>query len=84
MFIELMSNYTPEDTEEDIRKVYRLYDKQNKGFINEEDLRRVVEIVGEPMSDEEIRELLQIAGESNKVTFGDFYEMMTRNNFIFS
>lgn len=36
------------------------------------------------MSDEEIRELLQIAGESNRVSFSDFYQMMTRNNFIFS
>lgn len=46
MFFELMSNYTPEDTEEDIWKVYRLYDKQNKGYISEQDLRRVMEIVG--------------------------------------
>jgi Ca2+-binding EF-hand superfamily protein len=45
-----MSNYSAEDTERDIEKIFRLYDFEQKGYIDEEDLRRVADIVGEPMN----------------------------------
>lgn len=84
MFVDLMSNFSPEDSSKDIERIFRLYDHEHKGYIDEEDIERVAEIVGEPMGPEEIRELLQIAAEGGKVSFEEFYNMMTSNNFIFS
>lgn len=44
--------HNTEDSQKDLAKLFNMYDTDSKGYINEADLRRVAEIVGEPMGDE--------------------------------
>ncbi len=53
-FVDLMSNFSAEDSFSDIQKIFKLYDADNKGFINAGDIERVSEIVGEVMTADEI------------------------------
>ena len=46
-----MSDYNPTDSVDDIRVIFKRFDFGNKGYIDENDLKRVANIVGEEMTD---------------------------------
>lgn len=77
-----MSDYNPTDSIDDIRVIFKRFDFGNKGYIDENDLKRVASIVGEEMTDKEINDLLKIS-ENNQVQFDEFYKVLTKKSFGF-
>jgi Ca2+-binding EF-hand superfamily protein len=75
-----------------IRRVYRKYDKKNRGFIQYDDLKQVVaKELQEDIDDDVLREVRQAGREGSlkifsrtdsnkdgKLTFEDFYNVMTK------
>ena len=77
-----MSDYNPTDSVDDIRVIFKRFDFGNKGYIDENDLKRVANIVGEEMTDKQINDLLKIS-DNNQVQFDDFYKVLTKKSFGF-
>ncbi len=84
-FLDLMTaNMNENDSKEDIRKIFRLFDEEGNGYISVSDLRRVAKDLSENMEDLEIQEMIERADSDGdgKVTFEDFYNIMTKKSFI--
>lgn len=83
-FLDLMTaRMSDRDTKEDIRKVFRIFDEDNKGSITKKSLMRVAKELGETMDENELTEMIERAdsdGDGN-VTFEDFYNIMTKKTF---
>lgn len=61
VFEQIMSDYNPTDSVDDIKVIFKRFDFGNKGYIDSNDIRKVAEIVGEQMTDKEINDLLKIS-----------------------
>ena len=83
-FLDLMTaRMSDRDTKEDIKKVFRIFDESNQGFITKKSLMRVAKELGETMDESELNEMIERAdsdGDGN-VTFEDFYNIMTKKTF---
>ena len=61
-FLKMMSiKMRDEDSEEEIRETFRVFDKDGNGFISPDELRYVLGNLGEKLSDEEIDEMIMDA-----------------------
>jgi centrin-1 len=81
-FIRLLTAPDPNDKRDEIQKVFDMFDVDNKGFIDQEDLRKIAGELGETMADEELEEMiLRAASNGGKVTMEDFTEIMTKQLF---
>ena len=49
------------DSEEEIREAFRVFDRENNGYIKSAELRFVLRNIGEQLTEEEIDELIQEA-----------------------
>ncbi|KAI6223632.1 EF-hand-5 domain-containing protein [Aphelenchoides fujianensis] len=79
-FLGLMDRRLHETEERDeMREVFRLFDKDNDGFISPAELRHVMLALGEKMSVEEAQEMVQNADfdADGKVNFEDFRKILT-------
>ncbi len=84
-FLDLMTaRMSEKDSKEDIKKVFRLFDEDNTGYITTNNLKRIAKDLGENMDDTEIREMIERADSDGdgRVTFEDFYSIMTKKTFI--
>ena len=72
------------DMEEEIRKVFRVFDKNDNGFISFNELRRVLTNLGEKLSDEEVVEMIEEADLDNDghINYEEFVTMMVLHRFI--
>ncbi len=72
------------DSKEDIRKVFKLFDEEGNGYIDLKDLKRVCRELGEDMEETEMLEMIERADSTGdgKVSFEDFYNIMTKKSFI--
>jgi len=83
---ELITILTPKlrrrDSQEEIMKVFQLFDKEGSGFINFQSLKHVCQEINQPMSDQDIRDLIDEADRDHdgRVTAEDFYRIMKRRN----
>mmetsp|Transcript_9777 Transcript_9777/g.32739 ORF Transcript_9777/g.32739 Transcript_9777/m.32739 type:complete len:291 (-) Transcript_9777:133-1005(-) len=80
-FVKLMSRkMATRDTREEILKVFQLFDDDRSGRISFANLKRVVGMVGERMTDEEIQEMIDEADRDGDGEIGeeDFYRVMKR------
>jgi Ca2+-binding EF-hand superfamily protein len=80
-FLELMTTRIADrDTKEDIAKVFRLYDSDNKGFISLKNLMKVANELGETMNEQELMEMIRRADTDGDtlIDFDDFYAIMTK------
>ncbi len=50
-----------EDSEEEIRETFRVFDKDGNGFVSPDELRYVLSNIGEKLTDEEIEEMIMDA-----------------------
>ena len=68
------------DTKEGIRNIFNLFvDDPDHDVITFNDLKKISKELGENMSDEEIREMLERASKNGKeLTFEEFYEIMKK------
>ena len=62
-FYKLMAKQIKEPvvTEEEIRSAFRVFDKESNGFISATELRHVLMGIGEPLTEEEMEELVRNA-----------------------
>ena len=84
-FLDLMTAKMSEnDSKEDIKKVFKLFDEEGNGYITIEDLKRVAKELSENMESIEMQEMIERAdGDADgRVTFEDFYNIMTKKTFI--
>jgi Ca2+-binding EF-hand superfamily protein len=70
------------ETREGIHRIFQLFDDDNTGTINVHNLRRVAKELGETMSADELKEMLErAASNGDEITFEDFYFIMTKKTF---
>lgn len=61
-FIGLMARKLRDvDCEEEIREAFKVFDKNNDGFISAAELRHVMTNLGEKLSDQEVEEMIREA-----------------------
>jgi calmodulin len=49
------------DSEEEIRQAFKVFDRDNNGYISASELRHVMATVGESLTDEEVDEMIREA-----------------------
>ena len=84
-FLNLMTaRINEKESKEDIRKVFRLFDEDNTGYITAQNLKRIAKDLGENMEEIEIREMIERADTDGdgRITFEDFYSIMTKKVFV--
>jgi len=65
-----------------IARIFELFDDDHTGTINVHNLRRVAKELGETMSADELKEMLErAASNGDEITFDDFYFIMTKKTF---
>ena len=65
-----------------IARIFELFDDDRTNSINIHNLRRVAKELGETMSAEELKEMLdRAASNGDEITFDDFYFIMTKKTF---
>jgi Ca2+-binding EF-hand superfamily protein len=79
-FVHLMTAHASEGSEEDIKKVFQLYDVDNTGYISLENLKHIAKQLGETTSEKDLQEMIARVDTTGKnhVTFPDFYAIMTK------
>lgn len=84
-FLDLMTaKMGDNDSKDDIRKVFKLFDEEGNGTLTINDLKRVAKELGENMDETELKEMIDRADSDGdgKVSFDDFYQVMTKKSFI--
>lgn len=70
------------ETKNGIYKIFQLFDSDNTSTINIENLRRVAKELGETMTADELKEMLErAAADGQEISFDDFYNIMTKKAF---
>jgi Ca2+-binding EF-hand superfamily protein len=66
-----------------VQKIFNLFDAERKGSVSFKDLKRIAKELGESMSDEELREMVERADSNGdgEISFEDFYSIMTKKQF---
>mmetsp|Transcript_39442 Transcript_39442/g.84055 ORF Transcript_39442/g.84055 Transcript_39442/m.84055 type:complete len:93 (+) Transcript_39442:2-280(+) len=70
------------DTEEEIMKVFQLFDEDNTGFITFKNLKKICQELGENLTDEEIQEMIEEADRNgdDQIDPEEFYRVMKKRN----
>ena len=82
-FVDMMTGKMSErDGKEEVAKVFALFDHEGAGKIGFRDLKRVVTELGESISDEEMREMIEEADKDGDgyVVFEDFFKMLKKKS----
>jgi calmodulin len=75
----LVNNRSKEiDTEDELIEAFRLFDKEGKGYIGIDEIKHLLLMLGESMSNEEIEEIITQADldGDGKVSYQDFAKLM--------
>ncbi|ODQ64286.1 calmodulin [Nadsonia fulvescens var. elongata DSM 6958] len=66
------------DSEEEIREAFKVFDRDNNGFISTQELRHVMTSIGEKLTEEEVSEMLREADRNNtgSVDYNEFVQLM--------
>ena len=82
-FVNEISNKLGDKSSKDgILRLFKLFDVDNSGSINPQNLSKVVKELGDNMTIDEIKELVEhAASDGQKITFDDFYKIMTKKTF---
>eukprot|EP01120_Amphizonella_sp_Union-15-10_P012452 TRINITY_DN552_c0_g1_i1.p1 TRINITY_DN552_c0_g1~~TRINITY_DN552_c0_g1_i1.p1 ORF type:complete len:150 (-),score=49.03 TRINITY_DN552_c0_g1_i1:81-530(-) len=67
-----------EDTEEEIREAFKVFDKDGNGLISAAELRHVMTNLGEKLTDDEVDEMIREADVDNdgQINYEEFVKMM--------
>lgn len=82
-FVYMMTGKMSErDSKEEILKAFKLFDDDETGFITLNNLRRVAKEIGENMSDEELREMIDEADRDNdqQISQEEFLRIMRKTS----
>ena len=83
-FVEAINNKLGDkETKEGIQRIFNLFiDDPNQNTITLTSLRRIARELGEQMSNEELKDMLERASSNGQeLTFDEFYEIMTKKSF---
>jgi len=70
------------ETKGGIQKIFSLFDDDNSGTINLRNLQKVAKELGETMTADELKEMLERASsDGQEISFEDFYNIMTKKAF---
>ena len=86
-FLDMMTARISENnTEDDLRRVFKLFDEERDNQISVENLKKVARELGEDISDEELNEIIKRADldGDGKLGFEDFYQVITKKTFAWS
>jgi len=78
-FEEIMRDkFADRDPEEEIRKAFRLFDEEGKGTISVRNLRRICRELGESLSDDELRAMVDEfdRDEDGEISEEEFFAIM--------
>ncbi|KAK4361666.1 hypothetical protein RND71_020618 [Anisodus tanguticus] len=79
-FLNLISKKMKEtDSEEELKEAFKVFDKDQNGYISSNDLRHVMINLGEKLTDEEAEQMIKEADldGDGQVNFDEFVKMMT-------
>jgi centrin-1 len=82
-FIQMMTGKMSErDSQEEIMKVFQLFDEEKTGFITFRNLKKICQELGENLSDEDINEMIEEAdrNKDGKVDADEFYRIMRKRS----
>ena len=82
-FVAMMRDKLQEKgTREDVMKIFNLFDEEQLGKITFRNLKRIAVEIGEPVTDEELREMIEEADKDGDgaLNFEEFYRVMKRRN----
>ncbi|KAK8888999.1 Centrin-1 [Tritrichomonas musculus] len=82
-FLQMMTKKMEErNPEDEIRKAFRLFDDDNTGRITFKNLKRVSIELGENLTDEELKEMIQEADRDNdnEVSYEEFVHIMKKTS----
>eukprot|EP00451_Oxyrrhis_marina_P046516 CAMPEP_0204449346 /NCGR_PEP_ID=MMETSP0470-20130426/99792_1 /ASSEMBLY_ACC=CAM_ASM_000385 /TAXON_ID=2969 /ORGANISM="Oxyrrhis marina" /LENGTH=294 /DNA_ID=CAMNT_0051449163 /DNA_START=53 /DNA_END=939 /DNA_ORIENTATION=+ len=79
----ITSKLGDKESKDGISKIFNLFDDDKSGVISLKNLKRVAKELGETMTDEELREMIERADSNGtgEITFEDFYTIMTKKTF---
>ncbi|KAL6281743.1 hypothetical protein ACE6H2_018624 [Prunus campanulata] len=78
-FLNLMARKMKDtDSEEELKEAFKVFDKDQNGFISAAELRHVMANLGEKLTDEEVDEMIREADEDGdgQVNYEEFVRMM--------
>jgi len=79
-FTQMMAHkmHTQDDQDDEMREAFKVFDKDNNGFISPQELRSVMFKLGEKLSDDEIAEMIREADANGdgQVDYNEFVAMM--------
>ena len=79
-FVIMMTAHAAEGSDEDIRKVFHLYDVEDSGAITVDDLHHIAKQLGEQKTDAELTEMITRVDTTGKgtVNFEDFLSILAK------
>merc|ERR1719451_82614 len=79
----ITSKLGDKETKSGISKIFALFDDDKTGTISLKNLKRVAKELGETMTDEELREMIERADSDGdgEISVADFYTIMTKKTF---
>lgn len=84
-FVDVMTSKLAcnNDSEEDVQKIFELFDDDKTGFITLHNLKRVVAELGERMDDAELLEMIERADldQDGQISPDEFFRIMTYSTF---
>jgi len=81
-FMELMAKKIKEtEMQDELKEVFKTFDRDGKGYYNLADLRAMVYQYGERMSDEEIKKMFleQDTNKNRQITYDEFLKIIRAN-----
>lgn len=87
----IISKVSEPDTPDDIERAFSMLDLEGKGYITKESLQKVIALLGEDLSEEEIEKMITVAKKlskdkeskdkrKNEITFNDFVNIMNKTD----
>ncbi|XP_068241946.1 calmodulin-like [Palaemon carinicauda] len=83
-FLRLLTKeFSPADSEEEIREAFGVFDRDGNGSISATELKHVLMTMGEKLSEEEVEIMVQEADidEEGQIFYQQFIDIMTRKIF---
>ncbi|KAG5357677.1 Calmodulin [Yarrowia sp. C11] len=67
------------DSEEEIREAFKVFDRDNNGFISSQELRHVMTSIGEKLTDEEVDMMIKEADANGdgRIDYNEFVQLLS-------
>jgi len=68
----------PDDAGKDLMAAFRVFDKDGNGFITRDELKEAMEMIGEPVTDEDIDNMITMAdlNKDGKIDYEEFSKLL--------